>query len=88
MSGAIVYAAAHWLVWNDPVYLRVFWSPFGRVATMAYSIERHVGLCWLSASGFFLGLCVALVHTWRWLLLPVGLLLFGLGVFILIGFLS
>lgn len=84
--GAAVYALAHWLAWNDPVYQRVFWSPFRRVALLAGMVER-LGICWPLAVGFLLGLSVVAVHARRWLLLPVSLLLLGVGVFILVGLL-
>src|SRR5689334_2960073 len=84
--GAVVYSLAHWLVRNDPIYQRVFRSPFQSVALLAGMIER-VGVWWPLAPGLLLGVSVVAVHARRWLLLPVGLLLLGLGVFILVGLL-
>lgn len=84
VSSALAYLAAHWLVWNDPVYQRVFWSPFRPVALSAFFIERHLGLGGLSATGLVVGVCVVAVHAWRWLLLPVGLLILGLTVLVLV----
>src|SRR5688572_16639776 len=85
-SGAAVYSFAHWLIWNDPVYQRVFWSPFRPVALLASIIEQ-LGLWLPLAAGFFLGVLVVVTNANRWLLLPAGLLILGLGVFILISFL-
>ena len=80
--GVAAYSLAHWLAWNDPAYQRVFWSPFRPVALLAYRVER-LGVWWPLAAGLLLGLSVVAVHARRWLLLPVGLLVCGLVVFIL-----
>jgi hypothetical protein len=40
---------------------------------------------WAIGTGLFLGACVGAVHTQRWLLLPVSLLLLGLGVMALVS---
>ncbi len=85
-SGAVVYSFANWLIWNDPVYQRVFWSPFRPVALLAGMIEQ-IGLWCPLAAGLFLGVLVVVTNANRWLLLPAGLLILGLGIFILISFL-
>jgi hypothetical protein len=81
------YVAAHWLVWDDKAYQKVFWSPYRSIALAAGFIEEHLGLGWMLAGGLLIGAYVAAIHAWRWLLLPGILLLVGFVVFILIGFL-
>jgi hypothetical protein len=84
--GAAVYSLAYWLVWNNPVYQRVFWSPFRVVAHVAVNIVQ-IGLWMPLGMGLLLGISIVAVHARRWLLLPIALLLIGLGVMILVGFL-
>ena len=53
-SGALVYAAAHWLVWTDSVSQRVFRSPFQSVAVFAGIIHECFSLLYaLSSSSIF-----------------------------------
>jgi hypothetical protein len=84
LSGAMSYWAAHWLMWNDPLYKQIFWSRYQWLLNIPIVIERW-GVWYAIATGLFLGVCVAAVHAQRWLLLPVSLLLWGLGVMFLVG---
>jgi hypothetical protein len=86
-SGALVYAAAHWLVWTDSAYQRVLWSPLRPVAIYAGIIVQYYGLRWLLTAGCFLGVCIIAAHAWRWLLLPIALLLLALCIFFFLGIL-
>jgi hypothetical protein len=83
-SGAAVYLLAHWLVWNDPVYQRLFWSPFRPIARLAQFIDL-IGFWWPLAAGLMLGLSVVVIHAMRSLLLAIGLLILCLGICILVA---
>jgi hypothetical protein len=81
LSGWITYLVGHWYLLNGQ---RISWLPYqsvGRITT------HFVGFGWWGCVGvgLLLGVCVAAVHAQRWLLLPVSLLLLGLGVMALVN---
>ena len=82
--GVITYFLAHWLIWNDAAYKRLFWSPFKSFALLASMIDR-IGVWYPLGVGLTLGLCVVAVHARRWLLLPVIMLLLSIGILVIIA---